>query len=148
MKLQNSGGRSVPNKRKPRGNPEKIEPFKWQPGQSGNPNGRPKKGRLEDILRHVLGEKVPKELDPHQRSLAEVLIRNWVIEGIKTKDTQIINEIFNRVDGKVKDRIALSGDEGGEPIKIERVDMKNLTDEELQEYERLVQKTRTPRSDE
>jgi hypothetical protein len=136
----------VAKKKKPRGNPERIEPFQWQPGQSGNPNGRPKKGRLEDILRDVLGEKVPKELDPLERSLAEVLVRNWVIEGIKTKDTQIINEIFNRVDGKVKDRIALSGDEG-EPIRIERVDAKRFTDEELEAYEKLIRKAIVPGSD-
>jgi hypothetical protein len=35
----------------------------------------------------------------------------------------------------------------GQPIKIERADMKSLTNEELKEYERLVRKTRTPRSD-
>jgi hypothetical protein len=135
----------VAKKRKPRGDPSKIRPFQWQPGQSGNPKGRPRKPRLEDILMEVL-ERVPKELDPQQRPLAYVLIRNWVAEGIKTKDTQIITEIFNRVDGKVKDRIELGGEDGA-PIRIQRVDAKKLTDEELTQYEAIIRKATDPRSD-
>ena len=90
---------------------------------------------------------MPKELDPQQRSLAHVLIRNWVAEGIKTKDTQIIMEIFNRVDGKVKERIELGG-EDGTPIRIQRViDVKRLTDEELAQYEAIIRKATDPESD-
>jgi Family of unknown function (DUF5681) len=133
-------------KAKPRGNPTKIVPFQWKPGQSGNPKGRPRKEPLTDILRAVLAEKVPHAQDPRQSQLAHVLIRNWVLEAIRTKDTSMITEIFNRIEGKVKDRFELGGEEG-EPIRIQRVDVKRLTDEELADYEKLIRKATDPRSD-
>jgi hypothetical protein len=139
-------GNAMPKKGKPRGNPAKVEPFQWKPGQSGNPKGRPRKEPLTDILRAVLAEKIPNAQDPRQSQLAHALIRNWVFEAIRTKDTGMIAEIFNRIEGKVKDRLALGGDEEGEPIRFERIDVKRLTDEELAEYERLVKKATDPRS--
>jgi hypothetical protein len=133
-------------KAKPRGNPSKIIPFRWKPGESGNPKGRPRKEPLTDILRAVLAEKIPNAQDPRQSQVAHALIRNWVFEAIRTKDITMIVEIFNRVEGKVKDRVALSGDEE-EPIRIERIDVTRFSDEELAQYEKLIQKARAPRSD-
>jgi hypothetical protein len=142
----------MPKKAKPRGNPKKIAPFKWKPGQSGNPKGRPRKEPLTDILRAVLAEKIP-HAQGEQQSLAHALVRNWVLEAIRTKDTPTISEIFNRIEGKLRDRIALGGEEG-EPIRIEPIDAKNFTDEELAAYEKLIRKgsahdkkTDDPRSD-
>ena len=126
-------------KGKPRGNPKKIAPFQWKPGQSGNPKGRPRKEPLTDILRAVLAEEIPNAQDPRQSQLAHALIRSWVLEAIRTKDTTMIAEIFNRIEGKVKDRLALGGDEG-EPIRIERLDVKQLSDEELETYEEIIRK--------
>ena len=133
-------------KAKPRGNPTKIIPFQWKPGQSGNPKGRPRKEPLTDILRAVLAERIPKAQDPGQSQLAHALIRNWVLEAIRTKDTTMISEIFNRIEGKVKDRIAVGGDEGL-PIQVEPVDPKQFTDEELAAYEKLIRKATASRSD-
>ena len=133
-------------KGKPRGNPAKITPFQWKPGQSGNPKGRPRKEPLTDILRAVLAETIPKAQDPEQSQLAHALIRNWVLEAIRTKDTTMITEIFNRIEGKVKDRICVGGDEGA-PIHVERVDPTQFTDEELAAYEKLIRKATASRSD-
>jgi hypothetical protein len=140
-------------KGKPRGNSQKIIPFQWKLGQSGNPKGRPRKEPLTDILRAVLAEKIPNAQDPRQSQLAHALIRNWVLEAIRTKNTAIVAEIFNRIEGKVQDRLALGG-EGGETIRIERVEVSHFTDEELAQYENLIRKgtasrvkTVDPRSD-
>ena len=133
-------------KAKPRGNPAKITDFRWKRGQSGNPKGRPRKESLTDILRDVLAERIPKAQDPRQSQLAYALIRNFVLEAIRTKDTAMFAEIFNRTDGKVKDRIVVGGDDGA-PIQVERVDPKQFTDEELAAYEKLIRKAMAPRSD-
>ena len=37
-----------------RGNPEKIQPFRWKKGVSGNPGGRPKRRLISDALRDGL----------------------------------------------------------------------------------------------
>jgi hypothetical protein len=111
-------------KGKPRGNSQKIVPFRWKPGQSGNPKGRPRKEPLTDILRAVLAEKVPNAQDPRQ-SLAHALIKNWVLEAIRTKDTAMIVEIFNRIEGKVRDRHAVGGEEVADAGAVaERDDIK------------------------
>src|SRR5215831_2229597 len=91
---------AVVGKAKPRGNPAKVTPFRWKRGQSGNPKGRPRKESLTDILRAVLAERIPKAQDPRQSQLAHALIRNFVLEAIRTKDTGMITEIFNRIEGK------------------------------------------------
>lgn len=126
-------------KGKPRGNPDKIKRFRWKPGMSGNPRGRPRKEDLTDVLRQVLAETLPKEQDPKQNPLAYVLVRNFVLEAIRTKDLDMVTEIFNRIDGKVKERLELGG-EDGEPIRVERIDVKQFTDEELELYEGLIKK--------
>jgi Family of unknown function (DUF5681) len=133
-------------KAKPRGNPAKITAFRWKRGQSGNPKGRPRKESLTDILRAVLAERIPKAQDPRQSQLAHALIRNFVLEAIRTKDTAMFAEIFNRIEGKAKDRIAVGGDDAG-PIQVERVDPKQFTDEELAAYEKLIRKATASRSD-
>jgi len=35
------------------------QPFRWKPGQSGNPSGRPATQKLSAAIRHVLGQCVP-----------------------------------------------------------------------------------------
>jgi hypothetical protein len=44
---------SASTTRKVRGNPSKIIPHQWKPGQSGNPGGRPKNDIAAEIARAV-----------------------------------------------------------------------------------------------
>lgn len=84
---------------------DNLIPFK--PGQSGNPKGRPK-GRvsLTAIVREMLaandGEKAKA-------------ICAATVEKAEDGDDKHLREIWNRVDGKVPDRIA--GHDGGPLIK-------------------------------
>ena len=64
---------------------------KWKPGQSGNPNGRPKK---ENCLTDILREKVSAE------ELAERLIAK-ANEG----DMVAMKYIYDRIDGKPKESV-------------------------------------------
>jgi len=68
----------------------------WKPGQSGNPNGRPKK--LTNPLEEILASKVPN--DPEKRTYARLLVESMVKRAI-TKSDMLMKEIFDRVEGRV-----------------------------------------------
>lgn len=97
---------------------KKTTGSQWVPGQSGNPNGRPKKGEtLTEILREhgqkkVQVNKSTKTLNTH---LAETIymaaVRGYrVIDGKRANlspDTwvRLVEWLYDRVDGKPKEHI-------------------------------------------
>ena len=87
-----------------------LKPF--QPGQSGNPGGRPKKLPITDAIREELEREVTGGL-----SLAHAIARKLVrlaLEG----DMDAIREIADRTEGKPRQRIEQSGPGGG-PMQFE-----------------------------
>lgn len=77
---------------------DNLKPF--QKGQSGNPNGRPKKNpKIDLILKKVLEE---KESDANLTKL-ELIIRG-ITERAKNGDLESINYILNRVYGNIKSK--------------------------------------------
>jgi uncharacterized protein DUF5681 len=76
--------------------PPQLLANQWAPGQSGNPTGRPRK--ISDPLEEFLAGEVPN--DPQKRSYLKVLIEAAVKRAI-TKSDALVQEIFNRVEGKV-----------------------------------------------
>ena len=86
------------------------KPGTWQPGQSGNPNGRPRKGlALTDVLREHMelsdeGDSVPRKV-----RLAERLY-----ELAMAGNVSAIEYIANRLDGKPTQAIALV--DGSNPL--------------------------------
>jgi hypothetical protein len=75
----------------------------WQPGQSGNPNGRPKSKPFKDALKRALKDEV--DLDKVAASL---------VAKAMTGDVSALKEIADRLDGKVTQPIG--GDDEAEPI--------------------------------
>jgi len=72
----------------------------WQPGESGNPNGRLKKGEaLTDILR--------LHIDKHE--LAERLIRS-----VRKGNVIAIKYVFNRIDGMPRQTIKVDSEKDAE----------------------------------
>ncbi len=70
----------------------------FQPGQSGNPGGRPKGRLLSAVLRQKLTDE-DKEI-----------IAQQIIDGAKRGELDKIRELFDRTEGKVPNR-----NENGEP---------------------------------
>jgi len=82
--------------------------MKWQPGQSGNPNGRPRKTQS---LTHALTEYGKRSVDAsdgQKTTLQELLVKtlwNLALGG----DMTAIKYIFDRIDGKPIETMILPG---------------------------------------
>ena len=87
----------------------------WQPGQSGNPNGAPKRVKIwrEAINRAI---KRREETDP----LAMEKLAAKLLDGVDNGDMVAIKEFGDRVDGKVAKAI-IGGDEDDPSVKIETI---------------------------
>ena len=82
----------------------------WQPGQSGNPKGRPKKDcSLTSLLKEEL-DKVPELKDKsgatNTKTWRQLLVQAWLLGAMKKSD--LLKELLDRVEGKVAQPI--SGD--------------------------------------
>lgn len=134
---------------------QKPNPWTWEPGQSGNPNGRPKRRTLTEDLAEIGRHGTPKEwlrdaatalgLDPDspegaktlegltiQQAFAASLYRRALRDG----NLGAAAEIFDRLDPKPK-RVEISGRDGA-PIQG-HVAVSDLSDEDAAViYKQLV----------
>lgn len=84
------------------GNPQNLKPFK--PGESGNPNGRPKKlPAIDKLLANTLGSEDDKE------SAAERIIQA-LIKKAEKGDTRAAEILLDRGYGKPKQTIDIPGE--------------------------------------
>jgi hypothetical protein len=72
-------------------------------GESGNPDGRPKKTRLTDALREQLQQSHPQK---PEETIAELIAKKLINEALKG-NIQAIREIGDRTEGKPKQSIDL-----------------------------------------
>lgn len=97
---------SSANSGKKRGRVENLKP--WKPGQSGNPEGRPKKRPITEIYEEILADPKNRASLKDQiintitsRGMAGVLERREMKESIEGKVTQPVE-----VDGEIKFTLA------------------------------------------
>jgi hypothetical protein len=81
----------------------------FQPGQSGNPNGRPKTKPFKDALRKAI-----ETAGDDNKALK--LVAAALLAKAQEGDVPAIKEIADRLDGKVAQPI--SGDDEGDAIKV------------------------------
>lgn len=92
-------------------NPIPPEEHKFKPGESGNPNGRPKGVRnLSTILRDMLQEEIEVNIDgvKSRKQFQEVIIRK-LLKKANDGDIRAIMEIFDRTEGRPKQELEQSG---------------------------------------
>ncbi len=77
----------------------------FQPGQSGNPTGRPK-GTLSllGIIKRILAETE----EGQQRTRAEQVIRAYIADALEQKDGIAIRDLIDRIDGRPMQKIEMS----------------------------------------
>jgi hypothetical protein len=83
-------------------------PHTWKPGQSGNPNGRPKAKTLSEAIREQLARAC--EEDTEGRSWAEVVAEQLVkVAAGKSHEnsTNAVREICDRTEGKPRQPVEL-----------------------------------------
>ncbi len=115
----------------------------WQPGQSGNPAGRPKgdktitalaRKHLEEYARDVapfrrLAENL--NLDDPELTVKDVLAISWLLNAVKGR-TGPLQELLNRMDGRVKDggNIGLDAIESAAKIRdaMQQIDLLELNE--------------------
>lgn len=83
---------------------EKQQPTHlWKPGQSGNPNGRPKRGNtMADLLRKCLEAEGKNKLTAKQEIIEKLL------DLAKNGDMVAIKTILERIDGKAIDKMEIN----------------------------------------
>lgn len=91
----------------------------FEPGQSGNPNGRPKKGKtITDEVRKLLAESAESDTP---MTKAQALAKVWLDKAM-TGDPQTLKLLVEHLEGKAPQPIV--GDEDSAPIKIESTEWK------------------------
>jgi hypothetical protein len=96
-------------------------------GETANPNGRPKKlPELDHLLAEVLGE----ESGDEAKAILQALLTK-----AKKGDVRAAEVLFDRAYGKAKQDVTQRT-----IIKDERRDLSKLSEEELQLYERILDK--------
>ena len=84
----------------------------WKPGQSGNPNGRPKRNNtISEEMRKILRRRVNGKT--HRRLIAEKLVEMAVAGELAA-----IKLLMNYIDGKPVQRVETSGPEQGAIVVV------------------------------
>jgi hypothetical protein len=68
----------------------------WKPGQSGNPNGRPRGRTLVERLRAAIQEPTTDG----QREVADLIVEAWIAHTIRGSTGHLV-EMLERLEGKV-----------------------------------------------
>lgn len=88
------------------GNPNPLKQYQFKKGQSGNPNGRPKKlPDLEKLLIEILGEK------RDDKTALETILRNLRTKAFRGNEAAA-NILLNRAYGSPKQKTELTAGEG------------------------------------
>lgn len=76
---------------------ERLKPYRWKPGQSGNPKGRPRRKTMEQVALDILHQEVGDLEDPTEtglEKLARVVIEGAIEAGNETMIRLLVERIW------------------------------------------------------
>jgi len=76
----------------------------WQPGESGNPDGRPKGSKNLSTLLHEALQKIVKTTEGEEISTEIALVRRVIKKAVQDGDMRAIEMIWAYLEGKPKER--------------------------------------------
>lgn len=89
-----------------------IEPYRFKPGQSGNPSGKPKGAFSQDQIRAKITVWMSEKIEVLESKLKggnisglDAMIISVIISAVKSGDFTKLNGLLDRTAGKVKDEI-------------------------------------------
>lgn len=121
----------------------------WKKGVSGNPKGRPKKGKtFPDLLQKELARITEEvEVDGQTKVLSgkELLCRGLVSMALKSPDDHIrlqaIDRIFDRMEGKPMQNLLMDANAKVEGMSVfDRIDVSKLNAQEKKNLEEILAK--------
>jgi hypothetical protein len=100
---------------------EHLKPFQWQPGQTGNAGGRPRKKPISDRYEYIAEIKLPEDVRQLLKlapgsTYADAAALQQFRSAIKG-DTSAIREIREAIEGKATQTIV--GDDALPPVHID-----------------------------
>ena len=90
----------------------------WKPGVSANPGGRPKMKPITDAYRLIGEQPHPDQKKYKGMTYAQVAAKVAFEKAIEQGDTRALQEITDRIEGKVPQDVKVGGDGSGVPIEI------------------------------
>lgn len=110
------------------------EDGQWKSGQSGNPNGRPRKGNTLNEILEKDGKRLIDDDDGKRRSRLKVLSRRlWDLA--LSKDITAIKYVCDRLGGRPTEQIKVTDDEGS-PVGIVFLPQRMTPDEWMKDGNR------------
>ncbi len=124
---------------------ENIESHKWEKGQSGNPNGRPRGQALSTILKTLLdGTTTIDEEGKKKKITRNEQIALSLLKEASNGNVQAIKEIFDRTEGKAQQFIDHTSK--GESINKPKLDLSKLSNGTLKELEINMERNKNGKS--
>lgn len=108
-----------------RGDAERLRPYQWKPGQSGNPSGRPKSWLT--ILREEYGRGAEREIVSAIYGYATNQPELAGRDSIPAREQrQAAEYLANRIWGRVKESVEISGPGGAPLVQLSMDDRRQL----------------------
>jgi hypothetical protein len=94
----------------------KLAGGRWKPGQAGNPKGKPKRKKLEELVLDLMAKKDPKTGKPPMAVLAR-----HIVDRLLMGDTEMIRLMANRLWPEIKNySVEASFDLSGSAAELQR----------------------------